>query len=64
MADDSQPYLRDRTTVLAIAEIVDILKNPDDSKTISVPPREPRGGEIYVYKVNDFEEGKEQRRSL
>ncbi len=63
MAEETErvpvPYLTGRNSSLKLEEAVDILRRPDDTRTIRRPPRTPRGGEVYLYKIEDErQEGK------
>ncbi|XP_071097650.1 uncharacterized protein [Haliotis cracherodii] len=46
-----EPYLTGRTSALKVEEIVNILRSPDESKTIQTAPATPQGGEVYLYKI-------------
>ena len=38
---------------LDIADVVKILQEPPENKVSTLPPVEPKGGEIYLYRSND-----------
>ncbi|XP_048247925.1 uncharacterized protein LOC124125549 [Haliotis rufescens] len=47
-----RPYITGRTSALKVEEIVNILRSPDESKTIQTAPATPQGGQVYLYKIS------------
>ncbi|KAL4222225.1 Myb-like [Mactra antiquata] len=47
------PYIKGKTEDLSTDEALKILQSADENKCINVPPRNPKDGDIYLYKSKD-----------
>ena len=48
--EQNVPYMKDRHEDFQLAEVEEILRDPDPSKIMSEPPILPKGGEVYLYR--------------
>ena len=59
MEDEQVGFVfRVSATLLAVSEVVRLLKNPPEDGISTLPPAKPKAGEIFIYKNDNSANGK------